>query len=158
MRMGELIRSVGRSILVFALFSLVGPSLSLLGPFVIDADHARFSRYVLFQQFVFLLWPTWPLGGVLAEEGILTGAPAVIANTMLFGIMGGILGPLCKARLGGYLVGATLLLWIIVLDAWVAGFSFAYMNVTPIVMAFGLYMVPLWLLLGRRGPQRASRA
>lgn len=139
-------RALAVSTLIFVASALAGPLIRLAAwpPSKVEQGLILPVRDFIY-DLVLLLWPTQPLAVIEVSIGsLLAIAVSVGANVLLFaaaGVVAGISARHPRRLLALYLV---VCIMVLILALWSAGFSFAYVNIIALLVAFFLYAVPFW--------------
>ena len=92
-----------------------------------------------------LLWPTQPLAVIKVNTGsVVAGLVAVGANVALFAVVGA-LANLFRGRIGLPMLYLLVVLLAFLYALWGSGFSFAYLNMSALLVALLFYVIPFVL-------------
>lgn len=137
-------RYILTTVAVFAAWALAGPLLRLATwPPDSPRSGGSESDSNFLYDLVLLLWPTQPLAVMEASVGTVMGvAIAVLANVILFAVLGILIGATAKYRswiLAMYVGVAALL---VLLAFFAAGFSASHVSFGALIAAILLYALP----------------
>lgn len=140
------VAGLGLTTLLFALMGFVGPCIRWLTwpPSAFEQwTSTAFSGFVY--DLVLLLWPTQPLAVIEVNTGsVVAGLVAVGANVALFAVVGA-LANLFRGRIGLPMLYLLVVLLAFLYALWGSGFSFAYLNMSALLVALLFYVIPFVL-------------
>ena len=139
-------RCVAITAAIFALWALAGPLLRLATwPPTLPTPGSSESGGDFVYDLVLLLWPTQPLAVIESSVGMTMGmAIAVLANVVLLGVLGALIGTTAKhlsLLIAAYACVAVLVAFLAFFGA---GFSPSHVNVGALIVALLLYMIPFF--------------
>ena len=131
--------SMLRSVLIFSLFSILGPLVQRLSFSAFISAHRN--------DLAFMFWPALALSAGGRAGDARDFWVSVIANVFLFAALGfltGLASKRVKAVIAIYLCVCAL---IAVIEAWGSGFSLAYFSWTIFLVVCIVYWLPFWSVL-----------
>lgn len=129
---------------VFALWALAGPLLRLATwPPSSPKPGGSESGGDFLYDLVLLLWPTQPLAVIEGSVGTVMGVViAVLANVVLFAVVGVLIGTTAKYRSGLIAMYVCIAALLGFLAFFAAGFSTSHMSFGALIVAVLLYAIP----------------
>lgn len=140
-------RRLALAVLIFVAASLIGPLVRwLTWPPSSRGDVADFM-YGL----ILLLWPAQPISVIEASTGTLVAiATSVVANVVLFGVVGVFAGAFGKKRAALVVLYIGTLSLLVVFAVWAFGLSFTYSEILALLVAAALYALPFFVVFRLR--------
>jgi hypothetical protein len=151
-------RTLAFSILIFVASALAGPLVRFVAWPPSKLEQGSSVRDFVY-DLVLLLWPTQPLAAIEVSVGALVAvAVSVAANILLFAVAGMVAGVSARQPPRLLIVYLVVCGMVLMVALWGAGFSFEYVNIPALLVAFILYALPFWAVFRFSAARRESSA
>ena len=138
------------SVVVFGLFSLLGPIMRSVSRPVFVALHR--------EEFVSLFWPAIVLSSGGSPDSSHDFWISLIVNVLVFALFGLIVGTVARGARATVVTYACVCIWLTLVEAWGSGFSLRYFSWSVLFTAFLLYWLAFWAVVSIRHRKSAELA